>query len=270
MTDPARQHLKDQRKAAKQEHRASKKVEIAESALPTHIDCACVIHSTGYDWIYVDRLYSMLSRHISLPIRMHVYTEKDRVVPDHMIKHVLEDWPTAAGPKKSWWHKMELFNAEHHQGPVLYLDLDTVIVDNIDWIFAGSPKNFWAIRDFKRLWKSDYTGINSSVMWWDTREYDWVWQSFKTSNLQKLQKEFHGDQDYITQLIDYKHRRFFDENKVVSWRWQALDGGMDFKKRTYITPGSGTKIAPGNSLLIFHGNPKPSNVKDAVILNHWR
>jgi len=57
------------------------------------IDCACVIHGTGYDWIYVERLYNMLNRHLSGGCRMHVYTEHDRSVPPHMIKHCLEDWP---------------------------------------------------------------------------------------------------------------------------------------------------------------------------------
>jgi len=51
-----------------------------------------------------------------------------------MIKHVLTEWPGVAGPKRSWWYKMQLFNNEHHQGDLLYFDLDTVIVRDISWI----------------------------------------------------------------------------------------------------------------------------------------
>jgi hypothetical protein len=51
-------------------------------------DCACVIHGTGYDWQYVDKLYNMLTRHLPQGIRFHVYTEEHRSVPSHMIKHV--------------------------------------------------------------------------------------------------------------------------------------------------------------------------------------
>ena len=56
-------------------------------------DCACVIHSSGYDWIYVERLHNMLNRWMPGGARLHVFTEHDRSVPPHMVKHVLEDWP---------------------------------------------------------------------------------------------------------------------------------------------------------------------------------
>jgi hypothetical protein len=32
-------------------------------------DCACVIHGTGYDWQYVEKLYNMLSRNLPNGIR---------------------------------------------------------------------------------------------------------------------------------------------------------------------------------------------------------
>jgi hypothetical protein len=51
-------------------------------------DCACVIHGTGYDWQYVEKLYNMLSTTFAQGIRFHVYTEAHRPVPSHMIKHV--------------------------------------------------------------------------------------------------------------------------------------------------------------------------------------
>jgi hypothetical protein len=36
---------------------------------------------------YVERLYNMVSRHMPVPMRFHVWTEHDRSVPPHMIKH---------------------------------------------------------------------------------------------------------------------------------------------------------------------------------------
>lgn len=236
---------------------------------PDTVDVACLIHSTGYDWIYVERLYSMLTKNISYPIRFHVYTEADRVVPSHMIKHVLQDWPGIAGPKKSWWHKLELFNSAHHQGPMLYVDLDTVVVNNIDWIFGCDPRYFWGIRDFKHLWKTNYQGINSSVMWWDTRDFDWVWKSFESRRTAVIKGAYHGDQDFITETIDYHRRRFFEENRIVSWRWQALDGGMDFTKRRHLLPNAGTRIEPSTSILIFHGDPKPHEITDPTVMRYW-
>jgi len=71
---------------------------------PGRIDCACVIHGSGYDWSYVERLYNMLCRNLHAEVRLHVYTEHDRSVPPHMVKHILTDWgiagPSAVGGTK--------------------------------------------------------------------------------------------------------------------------------------------------------------------------
>jgi hypothetical protein len=234
----------------------------------TPIDCACVIHSTGYDWRYVDNLYSMLSRHLSRPVRLHVYTEADRPVPAPYIKHELMDWKIA-GPKQSWWYKIQLFNSEHHRGPLLYFDLDTVITKNIDWIWQLKPRHFWAVKDFKHLWRPMYQSVNSSIMWWDTAQFDWVWRNFQELDLVQTVKRFHGDQDYINSVITEQQRRYFNTDWVKSWRWQCLDGGYDFKRRVWKSPGSGTNIKDNTTILVFHGNPKPDQTTDPVIVQHW-
>ena len=233
------------------------------------IDCACVIHSDGYTWDYVERLYNMLSRHITPGIRLHVYTEPDRPVPSKFIKHELTDWQIA-GRKRSWWYKMQLFNTDHHSGPLLYFDLDTVITSNIDWIWQASPGYLWAVRDFKHLWRPNFQGINSSVMWWDTKTYAYIWEDFKKQELDKIILEYHGDQDYITDMIPIHNRRFFDLERVKSYRWQCLDGGYDFGRRQHVAPGTGVAIPPITSIMVFHGNPKPALVADPIVQQHWQ
>jgi hypothetical protein len=233
------------------------------------IDCACVIHGDGYSWNYVEKLYSMLNRHISVGVRFHVYTEHHRPVPDPWIKHPLIDWGIS-GPKKSWWYKMQLFNPEFHSGPLLYFDLDTVITKNIDWIWQLPLKYFWTVRDFKYLWRPTAYNINSSVMWWNTAQYEYVWAGFKNQKIADMLKRYHGDQDYITDAITEVDRRFFDVDRVNSWRWQALDGGYDFRSRKYATPGGGTVDAEKTSVLVFHGNPKPDKIQDPIIVYHWQ
>jgi lipopolysaccharide biosynthesis glycosyltransferase len=146
------------------------------SAAVAPVDCACVIHSDGYSWEYVERLYNMLTRNLSRPINFHVYTEPERTVPDHMIKHELTEWPGVAGPKKSWWYKMQLFNSQLFSGQLLYLDLDVVITGNLDWIIRLPTRNFHAIHDFRRLWKPTSRTINSSVMYFNTNTYRYVWE----------------------------------------------------------------------------------------------
>lgn len=241
-------------------------IETAATTGPIH--CACVIHGTAYDWIYVDRLYNMLDRHISVGIKLHVYTEKERFVPDHMIKHELIDWGID-GPRQSWWYKLQLFNSVHHAGPMLYFDLDTVIVDNIDWLWNLSLQYFWALRDFKYLWRPSFQGLNSSVMWWDTRRFHHIWENFQHKNLPFIIKQFSGDQDYLNREIDSKLLKFLNTERVKSWRWQCLDGGFNFKQRIYMLPNTGTHIPSQTSVLVFHGKPKPDQITDPIIQQHW-
>jgi hypothetical protein len=232
------------------------------------IDCACLIHGDLYEWKYVDILYAMLTRNLSIPIRLHVYTEYDRQVPEPYIKHSLIDWGIS-GPKKSWWYKMQMFNTDIFSGPLLYFDLDVVIVDNIDWIWQYPLTNFWTIRDFKRLWQPTFYGINSSIMWWDNTKTVDVWKKFTKFPIESTISTYRGDQDFITKYIVPPYLRFFDTDLVKSWRWECLDGGYDFHTRKHNAIGCGTDI--GNaSIMILHGNPKPHETSDLVIVEKWK
>lgn len=231
--------------------------------------CACVIHGDAYDWRYVENLYNMISRHIDGELKLHVYTEHDRSVPPHMIKHVLEDWPGIKGPKKSWWYKMQLFNAEHYHGDLLYFDLDVVIMQDISWMFRLSTEKFWAIKDFRYLQKDSYNCINSSVMWWNTDRYAWVWDRFSAGNIEQTVRQYPGDQDYINATIDYNERRYMDDRYFQSYRWQVADGGYDFQHRRPRLPDTGADIAGDTAVIVFHGHPKPHEVRDPKIRNLW-
>lgn len=233
------------------------------------IDCACVIYGQTYSWIYVEKLYNMLSRHISPGIRFHVYTESQRSVPAHMIKHELQDFGQL-GPRRAWWYKMQMFNPAYHRGPLLYLDLDTVIVDNLDWLWNLPLQYFWTVKDFKQLWKPTYHGINSSIMWWDTQKFEKIWTEFSSKSLTDVMRRYPGDQDYLTAHIPESDCRFFDQTRIQSWRWQCKDGGYDFRSRCHLTPGTGTSYPKKTSILVFHGKPKPDQVIDPVIQQHWQ
>ena len=232
------------------------------------IDCACVIHGDYYSWDYVDRLYRGLCRNLTPKVILHVYTEAGRPVPEPYVKHSLTEWPGVSGPKKSWWYKIQLFDSDSLSADLLYFDLDTVIVSNIDWIWLLKPKYFWAVRDFKYLFRSKRATANSSIMWFNTKRFNWIYQQFDPGIIDSQQWRNRGDQDYI-----YHHLsdsvRFLDFDRIQSWRWQALDGGFDFVARKHRQPGAGTSIDSKTSVLVFHGTPKPHEVEDPVIKQYW-
>ena len=233
------------------------------------VDVACVIHGDLYPWDYVERLHHMVKQNFLSPVRFHVFTEKKRAVPSHMIKHVLLDWPGIAGRKKAWWYKMQMFDSSHVPGRLLYFDLDTVVVRPLDWITVLSKEYFWAIRDFRHLWRPSWRGMNSSIMYWDTVKYHWVWKQFCEHNIAAVTKQHHGDQDFLNSVLSDKQLRFMPENLVKSWRWQIKDGGMDMKNRVYRRPDAGSVLDPETSVMIFHGSPKPHEVQDPLIKQLW-
>jgi len=187
-----------------------------------------------------------------------------------MIKHILEEWPGISGPRKSWWYKMQLFNPEHHQGDLLYFDLDVVLVNDINWIITASTEFFWTIRDFRYLQRPALQIMNSSLMWWNVERFSYIWEDFRAKDINLITKKFPGDQDYLHSVIEHKKKRYFPDGHAESWRWQAHDGGYDFRSRRSKIPGQGTVIKPTTSILVFHGRPKPHEVQDPVIKQFWR
>mgnify|MGYP000135330981 FL=1 len=250
----------------------AKKIKRLTSVTDT-IDCACLIHDTLYDWSYVDKLYRGLERNLTPTVRMHVFTESNRFVPANYIRHDLEEWEGVRGPKRSWWYKIQLFNSNHWNtdwSQMLYFDLDSVITGNLDWLWNVNRDRFWAARDFQYLMKSSRWKINSSVMWFDPCKYNYVYTDFDLKQIINNPRcPWHGDQDYIYSKVK-EHVAFYDNNRIISYRWQAKEGGYDFRYRKHVNQGSETTVADHVCVLIFHGNPKPHDCNDSFIFQHWR
>jgi len=245
-------------------------VKLAQRPRRTHIDIACVLHGNAYDWIYVERLHNMVQRNLDLPVTMHVWTEHDRSVPPHMVKHILDDWPGISGPKKSWWYKMQMFDPKHHAGDLLYLDLDVIVCKSLNWVLENTNNVVWTLRDFRYLYDPKSDRMNSSLLWWNVPEMSWIWDSWNAKPPRLWANQYHGDQDFLFHTLGHNRRRYYNDQLAQSWRWSAHDGGWDFKRRRSIAPGTGTKIADSTSLLVFHGRPKPHQIKDPLVKTLWR
>ena len=232
------------------------------------IDCACLIHGDKYSWEYVEVLHGMLSRNFGVPIRLHVWTEALREVPNKYIKHNLIEMGLD-GPKTAWWYKTQLFNTAQFKGKMYYFDLDIIVASSLKWLTQLDTRStFWAVRDFKYLWKDYNRQINSSVMVFDNSEMHWIWDKFY-NNKEDIVKKYHGDQDYINECVINKE--FLNEDKIKSYRWQVLHGGLDFKNRSYPRRDEiDVELTPDTSLVIFHGKPNPHEVNNAKLTSLWQ
>jgi hypothetical protein len=228
----------------------------------------CVKWGNKYSSQYVNVLKNMCQRHITVPFEFYCLTEDPKGL-DTDIQII--KLPTHPGIK-TWWSKLYMFSPELPiQGTILYFDLDVAIVDNIDWMVAMPTDYFWTIRDFKYLQKEQHNAMNSSVMWFNVDRFGWVWDQFVKEDIAATTRRYQGDQDYLQVVLTHEHnKRYYDRARFQSWRWQCVDGGYNFKSRQFNQPGTGAKLGPETAVVVFHGKPKPHQILDPVVVNHWQ
>ena len=233
------------------------------------IDVGCVLHGEYYTLDYALNLEAMVKRNFSCPVRFHIWTEEARQVPRHWIKHNLTDLGVN-GPRKSWWYKVQIFRNKDFNGRLFYFDLDVVITGNLDWMLSLSEERFWAVRDFRYLWKRNKWTINSSVMVFDTEKYKDIWKKFKRNHY-NIMSQYKGDQDYIQVEVPNADKGWLNQDFVKSYRWQVMDGGINFMYRTYPNKGKERDhIFKNLSIIVFHGVPNPHEINDKAVIRHWR
>lgn len=136
-----------------------------------------------------------------------------------------------------WWSKIELFEPGLFGGPVLYLDLDCLVIGPLDDLFEYD--GFRMCRDFLQP-----RSHNSSVMAW-SRDMSHVYDAFRVNPAAMIKRYDRerpqgrlGDQAFIEDHAG--EIGTFDSGRVVSFRQSARN------------------VRPENaSVVAFHGRPKP-------------
>ncbi len=121
-----------------------------------NITVACVLRSGGvYSPGWVDRLQRQVEEHIS-PSRFVCLTDYVDLKSEYIeLKH---DWP-------GWWSKLELFRPGLFEGPVLYIDLDTLVVGPLPDLLDPAYRT---LTSFATLEDHNTEGMPASgVMLWD-------------------------------------------------------------------------------------------------------
>lgn len=137
-----------------------------------------------------------------------------------------------------WWSKMEIFQL---RGPVLYFDLDTILVgDCSDLLQAAKGHDFVILRDVYRG-QTNPLAMQSSVMYWED-DMRWVYEAYKEEQLLLPG----GDQEYLESTIQ------------KATYWQDITPAIISYKADYLKNG----IKPENKVVIFHGKPRPWQQND--------
>lgn len=210
---------------------------------PKHITVVFVWWGNLYPVKYVENLRNSIKRNLSIPYKLYCITERNDV-PDGVIKI-----PTP-NKNKGWWQKVNLFHPELFDSSqrILYLDLDVIVVGSLDKI-ASVQEPFCMIENYGP--NKRHAAHNSSVMvWTPTEKTHRIYTTFSLD----VMKELHGDQCYIWRVRGNNIWNF-PKSWIVSYKYSKLSKWNHIGKDT--------------SVFVFHGNPKPAQIKDYP-REHWK
>lgn len=209
----------------------------------------CMKWGTKYDSEYVNRLHSMVSRHLTLPFEMVCLTDDaEGMVSDVRCFDISLLDLTPNSPERGW-NKLSAFESDLYglKGRALFLDLDVVIVSNIDCFFEVEGE-FLVIHDWKRPWR--ITG-NTSVYRFTLGAYPDVLPYFR-ENFTEITKRFRNEQAYLSWLVKDKYETlsYWPSSWCKSYKYHCLKSLPFSLWRPPVLPDD-------SKIIVFHGEVNP-------------
>jgi len=227
----------------------------------------CLKYGNKYGPEYVNNLYRMVKRNLTLDYEFVCFTENAQGIHKE-----IRIEPLPALPVTGWWFKPMFFNPNLGlKGTLLFLDLDLVIFRNIDSLFTYEEGKFCIIRDFNRYIIKNYDKFNSSVFRLNTGQHSQVYTDF-IKDPKNVSRRHFGDQDWIRYVIK-NNFEYWPEEWIQSYKWE-MRGKPRFDNqprgvRDFLVPGDPT-IKDQTSIAVFHGDPNPHVCKDQWVIDYWK
>lgn len=208
---------------------------------------------SGFTDEYVTRLRDAVQKHCSAPHRFVCITN-----------HELPGIETIKRAKawKGWWIKLELFRQGLFDGPVVYFDLDTLILGDITDILTY-PHDFSTCSNWKSGRKA--THMSSAVMAWDGREdLSHVFHSFHPSMIHEYEQSWErwGDQARIAETINRPWQSLLEifPDRLIHYKTHILGP----------TKNPNAQIPEKASIVCLSGRPRPHELAvDSVLYKAW-
>lgn len=230
----------------------------------------CLKHGSKYSSEYVNKLYSMCKRHLTVPFEFVCFTDDLRGIDSNITSIALKQIGVSG-----WWYKPMFFDKNFPlDGTLLYMDLDIVICGNIDHLFTYQPDKFCIIRDFNRSLRSDWSRMNSSIFRLKSCSMGYVYDEFMKDHAVNMRR-FHGDQDWIYEMVNPKKKDwvFWPDEWILSYKWEMRDRNDLHKPHNQprnFRDKKDPKLLPKTCVAVFHGEPHPHQVEDDWVKENWR
>lgn len=216
------------------------------------VNVICMKWGTKYGPEFVNRLRSMVRRHLARSHRFVCFTDDGTGLDADIEVKPLPPMDLPPGKERGWL-KLATFNSPLADltGTTLFLDIDVVIVDSIDCLF-DHPGEFCIIHDWNKPWR--ITG-NSSVYRFEAGAHPEILDYF-VKNIEQVKHEVRNEQEYLTREV---HRMgkltYWPKDWCVSFKYGCMPV---FPFNYFKVP----TIPQGARVVVFHGLPNPD---DAVI-----
>ena len=216
----------------------------------THEDnvILCMKWGTKYGAEYVNRLFNMVKRHLTLPFKMVCLTDRTEGIDPNVHCFPIPSLDLPAGSPERGWNKLSTFEPDLYglKGNALFLDLDVVIIDNIDCFFQAEGE-FLVIHDWKRPWR--ITG-NSSVYRFKLGAFPNILPYFR-ANFNEISQKFRNEQEYLSWFVHKEGKlSYWNKDWCKSYKYHCLRK-VPF---AYFQPPVKPK---GAKIIIFHGEINP-------------
>lgn len=214
----------------------------------------CMKWGTKYGAEYVNRLYNMVDKNLSIPFEMICLTDDKTNINNNVTCFDIPPLDLPKGSPERGWNKLSTFEPNLYglQGQALFLDLDVVITENIDCFFTykqgQEDGRFLVIHDWKKPWR--ITG-NTSVYRFELGTFADVLPYFR-QNFDAIRNNFRNEQAFLCDFLKnhYGTLNYWPSDWCKSYKYHCL---KKIPLGYFVAPSKPKDV----KIIIFHGEVNP-------------
>ena len=208
----------------------------------------CMKWGDKYGADYVNSLFNMVGRNTTLPFKFICFTDNGKGLSDKIEVRPLPETDLPPDRERGW-RKLSLFRKDVGlEGRVLFLDLDTVIVGNIDDYFTMDGTFI-----FIKHWKpSEKHGIGETGVYrFNAGELQFLYDDFM-ADIPAMKAAYRHEQAYVGDVLSKKGlASFWPQKWMPSFKYNCM---RPFPLNYFLEP-----VLPSDAkMVVFHGYPTPS------------